>query len=104
MHTMMIDLDAIEGFDWDTGNERKSEAKHSVTMSEAEQAFFHEPLLVVVDEQHSGTESRWHALGRTDVGRLLHLTFTLRQAGRRIRVISARDMHRKERVIYGQES
>ena len=101
---MMIDLDAIEGFGWDTGNERKSEAKHGVTMSEAEQAFFHEPLLMVMDEQHSGIEPRWHALGRTDAGRLLHLTFTLRQAGRRIRVISARDMRRKERVIYGQKS
>ena len=41
---------------------------------------------------------------RTDAGRLLHLRFTLRQAGRRIRMISARDMRRKERVIYGQKS
>jgi uncharacterized protein len=95
-------LDAIEGFEWDAGNERKSEAKHGVSMVEAEQVFFHEPLLVVLDERHSSAEPRWHALGRTDAGRRLHLTFTLRQAGARIRVISARDMHRKERVIYEQ--
>jgi uncharacterized DUF497 family protein len=62
---------------------------------------FHQPLMVL-DERHSGVEPRWHALGCTDSGRRLHLTFTLRQAGTRIRVISARDMHRKERVIYEQ--
>ena len=101
MHTM-LDLDAIVGFEWDAGNERKSDAKHGVSMAEAEQVFFREPLLVVADERHSGVESRWHALGNTDDGRRLHLTFTLRQAGTRLRAISARDMHRKERLIYEQ--
>jgi uncharacterized DUF497 family protein len=43
-----------------------------------------------------------HALGKTDENRQLHITFTLRQAGQLIRVISARDMHKKERAIYEQ--
>jgi uncharacterized DUF497 family protein len=43
-------------------------------------------------------------LGRTEAGRMLHVTFTLRGGGRLIRVISARTMHRKERVRYEQES
>jgi hypothetical protein len=30
----------------------------------------------------------------------LHITFALRGGGELIRVISARDMHRKERLIY----
>lgn len=30
------------------------------------------------------------------------ITFTLRQSGTLIRVISARDMHRKERAVYEQ--
>ena len=47
-------------------------------------------------------ELRFHALGKTDEGRLLHITFTLREEGKNIRVISARDMHRKERQIYDQ--
>ena len=47
-------------------------------------------------------EPRFHALGKTDEGRLLHITFTLRRAGQMIRVISARDMHRKEQTIYEQ--
>ena len=70
--------------------------------AEAEQVFFNEPLLMIADTKHSHREPRFHALGRTDEGRTLHITFTLRNAGERIRVISARDMHRKERKIYEQ--
>ena len=66
--------------------------------------FFNEPLLVLSDDRHSFQEPRFHALGQTEDGRKLHVTFTLREQGRRIRVISARDMHRKERLRYGQDS
>lgn len=71
-------------------------------MAEAEQIFFNEPLLLLADIKHSQGESRFHALGRTDEGRTLHIAFTLRHSGERIRVISARDMHKKERTIYEQ--
>jgi len=57
---------------------------------------------MIEDTKHSAGEPRFHALGKTDEGRLLHLSFTLRGAGQKIRVISARDMHRKERTIYEQ--
>ena len=46
---------------------------------------------------------RLQALGRTDAGRLLHISFTLRGDGL-IRVISARTMHRKERLRYEHEA
>ncbi|MES9905669.1 MAG: BrnT family toxin [Sedimenticola sp.] len=95
----MVDLAKVKGFDWDKGNTRKNE-KHGVSMSEAEQVFFNAPLLVLDDLKHSGLEQRFHALGRSDDRRRLHITFTLRHARERIRVISARDMHRKERVVY----
>ena len=97
----MIDLSGVTGFDWDDGNARKND-KHGVSMAEAEQVFFNVPLLLLEDESHSQSEIRLHALGQTDVGRGLHITFTLRQAGTLIRVISARDLHRKERAIYDQ--
>ena len=102
----MIEWKQIAGFDWDDGNARKSREKHDVRQSEAEQVFFNQPLLVVPDHQHSRDELRYHALGVTDDRRRLHITFTLRGAGKLIRVISARDMHRKERKIYeqGQEN
>jgi hypothetical protein len=98
----MFDWTRVTGFDWDEGNARKSADKHNVSQAEAEQAFFNDPLLLVPDLRHSQHEPRYHALGRTDEGRLLHITFTLRASGALIRVISARDMHSKERTFYGQ--
>jgi uncharacterized protein len=99
----MIDLTKISGFVWDDGNQRKND-KHSVSMAEAEQLFFNSPLLILADVKHSQHEERFHALGKTDAERLLHITFTLRDQGSNIRVISARDMHRKERTIYEQNT
>ena len=100
----MVDLGPVEGFDWDGGNDRKSFDKHGVTRAEAEQTFFNPPLLVLIDPSHSSNEPRYHALGRTDDGRHLHISFTLRDGARLIRVISARDMHRKERKHYAQNT
>ena len=100
----MTMLDRIVGFEWDDGNARKSGDKHGVGQAESEQIFFNGPLLVLADEKHSGLEAGFHALGQTDAGRLLHVTFTLRRDGTLVRVISARDMHRKERTRYDQES
>ena len=104
----MIEFRRIAGFDWDAGNARKHVATHAVDQAEAEQVFFNDPLLIVDDARHSGAGARYHALGRTDAGRLVHATFTLRLEGGRqdgalIRVISARDMSRRERVRYGEE-
>jgi uncharacterized DUF497 family protein len=99
----MIDFARITGFDWDDCNSRKSVRKHDVSQPEAEQVFFNDPLLMVPDVKHGAGEPRFHALGRTDEGRLLHIKFTLREGGTLIRVISARDLSRKERTYYAQE-
>ena len=100
----MIDWTQIVGFDWDEGNARKSVEKHDVSQPEAEQVFFNQPLLIKTDDRHSHRETRFHALGNTDDQRQLHITFTLRDrtTGMLIRIISARDMHRKERSSYEQ--
>ncbi len=97
----MIDLALITGFDWDKGNARKND-KHGVTMVEAEQVFFNQPLLLLGDAKHSQSEARFYALGKCNNDRYLQITFTLRARGTLIRVISARDMNRKERSIYEQ--
>jgi uncharacterized DUF497 family protein len=99
----MVDLSVIEGFDWDGGNARKSLDRHGVTQAEAEQVFSNEPLLAM-DVKHSQDEPRFHALGQSTEGRYLYVTFTLRMNNTKIRVISARDMNRKERVIYEQKT
>jgi uncharacterized protein len=89
--------DATE-FDWDGGNAEKNWLRHRVSQSESEQVFFNRPLVVAEDDLHSHGESRYYALGRTDSGRLLMVVYTLR--GERIRIISARDMTRRERKEY----
>ncbi|MFV0544550.1 MAG: BrnT family toxin [Marinicella pacifica] len=96
----MLDWSNITGFEWGAGNARKSIDKHSVNQYESEQVFFNQPLLILPDIKHSQEEVRHHALAKTDLIRYLHVTFTLRSNNRLIRVISARDMHRKEKMIY----
>lgn len=88
-------------FDWDEGNLLKNWKKHGVTHLESEQVFFNEPLIVQDDDKHSEDEPRWYGLGSTDAKRLLMVVFTIRS--NKIRVISARDMKRKERKIYEEE-
>ena len=87
-----------EGFDWDSGNVEKSSIAHQVSCEEAEQTFVNRPLFLMDDPVHSRTELRIKAFGKTDAGRLLTLSFTMRR--QKIRVISARDMRRKERKFY----
>jgi uncharacterized DUF497 family protein len=99
----MLEPSCISGFDWDEGNTRKND-QHGVSAAEAEQVFLNQPLVIQQDTKHSGTEQRWHALGVSDSGRRLHITFTLRFGNTKIRVISARDMHRKERQLYEQKT
>lgn len=92
-------FERVVGFDWDDGNARKNE-KHGVSQGEVEQVFFDSNLLVVADTRHSIQEPRLHALGATFANRRLHVAFTLRAGMTRIRVISARPMHRRERGFY----
>ncbi len=100
----MIDFDRIVGFDWDDGNRRKSLDKHAVTLLEAEQVFLHPRLLILTDEAHSEEEKRFHAYGQTVIGRLLLVSFTLRRSETMIRVISARNMSRRESQRYAEET
>ena len=89
-------------FEWDDGNSEKNWLKHKVSRIEAEQVFFNSPLIVVVDEKNFNVESRYFLLGRTNDGR--HLTIVATVRGTKIRVISARDMHKKERMRFKDEN
>lgn len=91
-------LTAARGFDWDEGNIAKNWDRHRVTPAECEQTFFNHPLIVAPDATHSVREARYYLLGQTDRGRRLFVVFTRRRD--RVRVISARDMNRKERGRY----
>ncbi len=85
-------------FDWDKGNIDKNLKKHNVSFKEAEEPFENEPFLISEDLKHSAKELRFQALGKTDSERLLFLSFTVRN--NKVRVISARDMSRREKKIY----
>jgi len=65
---------------------------------ECEQVFFNQPLITHQDEKHSIIEPRYYALGQTDTYRKLFIVFTIRNS--LLRVISARDMNRRERKEY----
>ena len=86
------------GFQWDKHNIQKNWEKHKVTPVESEQAFFNRPLKIIKDIHHSQEEEKFYALGKTDKVRRLFISFTLRK--KLIRVISSRDMSKKEREIY----
>lgn len=93
-----MSLEQFESFQWDEGNESKNWIQHQVSKFEAEEVFFNEPVLLFHDSKHSQVEKRHFVLGKTDADRKLMIVFTARS--RQIRVISARDMSKKERKIY----
>lgn len=96
---MFINLDFSEKleFDWNEANIKKNEIKHRVHYKECEQVFLNDPV-IYEDIKHSGQEKRYHCLGKTDLNRLLFISFTLRDP--KIRIISARPMSKKERKQY----
>jgi len=101
----ILEILACTGFDWDEGNLLKNWEKHGVSVAECEQVFFNRPLLAQPDEGHSDSETRYYVLGQSDTGRKIFVVFTIRDS--KIRVISARNMSRKERRSYeryGEES
>ena len=87
------------GFEWDEANAPKIWEKHQVLPTECEQVFFNLPLVAGHDEKHSRAEARYYVLGQSDAGRRLFVVVTVREG--RLRVISPRDMSRKERKGYG---
>lgn len=87
----------IFGFDWDKGNSGKN-IKHKVEDKEAEEAFFDKNKKTFKDSIHSGQEERFWMVGKTKTDRILFIVFTVRK--NKIRIISARDLNRKEVDLY----
>lgn len=85
-------------FEWDKGNSGKSEKKHGVCDKEAEKSFFDEGKIIYKDVFHSVKEERFILLGRTHNKRILYVVFTYRK--KKIRIISARTINKKEVSLY----
>lgn len=92
------DFSNFKDFEWDRGNQFKSFIKHKVSCQEAEEVFFDKEIKMFCDKEHSQKEDRFLLLGKTYKKRKLTVIFTMRENN--IRIISARDMHKKERITY----
>lgn len=88
-------------FDWDKGSIGKNK-KHNLEDTEAEEVFFDQDKVVLKDVLHSGKEERFILLGKTKKRRLLYVVFTTR--GKKIRIISARDVNKKEVYLYEEKT
>jgi uncharacterized DUF497 family protein len=96
----MIELNDLDGFEWDESNRDKNWLAHQVSVGECEEVFFNFPLLQLSDPAHSQVEVRNYVLGQTSAGRCLFIVFTIRN--NKVRVISARDMSKRERALYAK--
>lgn len=81
-------------FQWDSGNDSKNWTKHGVTKQEAEEVFFDREKKIAKDAIHSSKEQRFVLIGKTKEKRSLYIVFTIRNDI--LRVISARDLNKKE--------
>lgn len=84
-------------FEWDKGNIDKN-LKHDVEDQETEEPFLDENKVIFKDKIHSDKEERFVLIGKSRQDRLLYIIFTKR--GKKIRIISARDINKKEIKIY----
>lgn len=88
-------------FEWDYGNRGKNFTRHRVADQECEEVFFDPRKKILRDLLHSGREERFILIGRTKMERLLFMVFTMRKD--KIRVVSARDLNKKEKHLYEEK-
>ena len=93
-----FDLNKLHGFDWDEANIKKNQAKHNVEYRKSILVRKQHQVVFIENKQHSQTENRWGALGKTNKGRQLAVYFTIRKD--KIRIISARDQGKKDKLAY----
>ena len=94
---MKIDKSSEE-FEWDKGNIGKNK-KHRVEDKETEEVFLDEGKVILKDKLHSSSkEERFIVIGKTKKNRLLYIVFTNRK--KKIRIISARNINKKEVHFY----
>ena len=89
-------------FEWDEEKARANERKHGVGFDEAKSCFLDVFALESFDVDHSAHEDRFMIIGRSERGRLLVVAFTLRDH-KTIRIISAREARKQERLEYEKQ-
>jgi uncharacterized protein len=94
----MVIIKKPVNFEWDSGNVDKNKRKHNVNEKEAEEVFFDKNKVIYNDYFHSQQEKRYILLGQTRRERSLYIVFTKR--GEKVRIISARDINKREVKLY----
>lgn len=88
-------------FDWDKNKAAGNLTKHKVSFEEAA-TVFGDPFSDTFDDpDHSADEQRFLIIGHSENGRLLFVSHT--DDGETVRIISARELTRKEREEYEQQ-
>lgn len=87
-------------FEWNPDKAEKNIEKHGVSFIEAS-TVFSDPLSITYDDpDHSYNENRYIIIGLSSHGKLLFVSHT--EKDDLIRIISARELTRKERKQYEQ--
>ena len=87
-------------FEWDPEKAAGNWRKHDVSFEEAATVFGDPLAMTYLDPDHSEEEDRFLTFGHSQQGRLLVVSHTDRED--RMRIISARQLTRRERKQYEQ--
>jgi uncharacterized DUF497 family protein len=85
-------------FEWDPRKAARDLAKHALSFDEASTVFADGLSLTIPDPDHSEDDERWIIIGQSNRGRLLVVVHT--EDDNTVRIISAREAERRERVKY----
>jgi len=89
-------------FEWSSKKELTNIRKHNITFSEAKTVFNDEFAILEYDSVHSGTEERFHLLGRSIKHNILLVVFCEKYSENTetYRIISARKALENEKSRY----
>ena len=88
-------------FEWNPAKASANVRKHRVSFLEAATVFCDPLAITIFDPEHSHDEDRYITIGVSPSGRVLMAAHTDR--GGRVRIITARELTRKEREAYEDE-
>jgi uncharacterized protein len=88
-------------FEWNDSKNATNVRKHGLSFYEAQEAFFDENRIILIDKTHSSEEKRFFCIGKTTSGGVATVRFTKRND--HIRIIGA-GYWRKGKRIYEQNN
>jgi len=86
-------------FEWNDSKSALNIAKHGLSFYKAQEVFFDESRVILLDMRHSSEERRYFCIGKTVGGGIATVRFTIRNS--HIRIIGA-GYWRKGKRIYEQ--